>query len=650
MRNLKRFAASLAATVFLPMSFNLSAQAPAPLRTVRAQLLKTLRTGSAKVGDPLYLRTSEAWQTPGCTLPEGTTLAGHIVSLAVSGSGPRKVVLSLQFGELSCTGDVSGTLLPVLVALEASNKVEDSDLKRLSSANLESSTIATMFSPPRPGVPSSSDTMLTSANTLSVVSTLGLQREESNLKTGEVAGLRGVKLELPSTTTSSSLVSPRQITLEGHNTTLVLALIAHVASNRDRPSVARKTNALSLPHPEPNPVADEPTEAEVCAASGCQQVYPSSVDGESHTTWSVSLQALGFQTRPERLLTALDTSATVHFLGDDQLLITFPLHVLIKRGKDEPAWAPQPRKVRAVVMSRADGRVLLIRDWTVLDLTGSYLWSFGPGRVLAHVGEELVAFGPDLVAEQRFALPGPLAFVSPAPGGDLTLLATLHEVHTPREHADLAKFLGPDQPIEERYDLTGLDKDLHPISSRVLYTQPTRPAIFHEGMITARQGRAGHWELDEIPWSGQKTVLSRLQSDCPVDVNSLPGDLLIARGCTSNQTSFTWYRVLNSKGATLLKGTLNRYELFHQATANDTGTLFALATSHSEDAINFAATVHASAFTNLSLNVYDPTTGKLRFATHTASGSPEQEPFALSPGGSTLAVLTSDMVRTYTLP
>ncbi len=133
-------------------------------------------------------------------------------------------------------------------------------------------------------------------------------------------------------------------------------------------------------------------------------------------------------------------------------------------------------------------------------------------------------------------------------------------------------------------------------------------------------------------------------------MSALPGNLLFAQGCVPNQASTTWYRVLNSSGATLLKGNLDRYQFFQQAGADSTGNLFALASSRFDSLPNFSLQVRAGDFNNLAIEIFSPQTGKLLFGTHLPSGSSQRETFALSPSGGSLSVLTGDLVRTYVLP
>lgn len=634
------------------------AQAASPgLVSVRAELTRSLRSGGAKVGDSFFLKTAEAWQRPGCSVPQGTSLLGKVVSSASSATAAR-VVLSLQFAVMPCAETDVVTLQPVLVALQAHDPVEDSALRRMSSAGLEDRAIASMFTPARPGMPTSSDTMLTSANSLSVTSSLGFGKEANPLKTGDVVGIRGVHLQLPEGTAVTSLLSSHEILLGGERTTFVMALVdapAPVASDSkdgkspEQPGTASAIEAgarVARPAAEDIPAREQ----EVCASSGCQQIASVSGDTASDLLWSVPITKLGFQSRPDRSITALGDSTGVHFLGEDQLLVTFPLHTLIERPEGQTTWTTKPRKIRAVLFSKSSGQVLLVQDWLVPENTGSYLWSFGAGHLLAHVGNELLLLGPGLVVEQRMSLTEPLLFLSAAPQGELILMATVHEKHSPEVHADLSKLLGTGETLDENYHLTAIDAHLRPIGSRLLYAEPTQPAIFRSAMITTTQVHGGRWELDQTRWSGERSTLAHLQSACPVQVTSLPGNLLLARGCTPNEAASRWYRVLNEAGATLLKGSTDRYNLLQQAGTDLSGSILAIAFGTTESAIDFRLPVRSAVFTGIRLQAYYAHTGRSFFAKHLPVASPEQDLFSLSAWGDTLAVLTAGSLQAYKLP
>ncbi len=91
----------------------------APLVTVRADLMKAVRTDRLQEGDKLFLRTTERWQRPDCEVPINTTVSGTVASVTRLKSGPARVAVALRFEPLACAGSSEHTLLPLLVAMEA---------------------------------------------------------------------------------------------------------------------------------------------------------------------------------------------------------------------------------------------------------------------------------------------------------------------------------------------------------------------------------------------------------------------------------------------------------------------------------------------------------------------------------------------------
>ena len=147
----------------------------------------------------------------------------------------------------------------------------------------------------------------------------------------------------------------------------------------------------------------------------------------------------------------------------------------------------------------------------------------------------------------------------------------------------------------------------------------------------------------------RKQTPRALPLTCAVEVQSLPGDLLLAQGCPPLQPFATWYRVLNPQGAVLLKGGAPYGDLIQQAQSSPDGQLFAVASSHFDHPVAHTTLNHTSEFTNLTVTIYNTGTGKQLFAARLPQGSAQQDTFSLSPSGSTLAVLTSAALQTFAL-
>ena len=117
------------------------------------------------------------------------------------------------------------------------------------------------------------------------------------------------------------------------------------------------------------------------------------------------------------------------WLGPQQLLIAFNPHTLVERD-GQPSTGMAVRRIHAVVLEPATGKVLSSADWLLPD-AGEFLWQLSGGRVLVHVGNELRIYGEGMQIERQIPLDGPLEFVRLSPNGELMAIATVRETHSP---------------------------------------------------------------------------------------------------------------------------------------------------------------------------------------------------------------------------
>jgi len=639
--------------LFAALSANVCGQSSntsPPLIAGKAELLNTLKSANLKPGDLFYLRTTGLWHHGGCTIPSHTTITGHVESLTSSSTRPHNTILAVQFSEVPCAESASMVLTPLLIAVRAPDKTNDDHI-----GSPETPVLAGVF----PSEVQRSAVLPSSGATGTNNLTRSLDADELDphmsppgkpMKTGEVRGYPGVALTLPGLEgPAAKLSSAHKIVLD-RDTEFALAFALSstayeepTATPQPAPRDTLTAEAANIPPP--------PAEMEdVCESAGCRELATVAESTSTRAVWTLPLAGLDYQPRLQQAIVGLDHSASVHFLGDDQILVTFTRHVLVPRPSDKDAWISNPRSVRAVLISRTDGHVLRVMDWTVSDDIGSFVWGLDGGVVIAHIGNDLVRLGPGLTIQQRFRLPGPLLFLSDSPRGNLLLVATVHEKHTEAEHAQIASFVGPDVPIDEEYDLTGVDSAFHVTGSKRVTVEPLRPALLQDSMISARPEHGVDWLLEESNWAGQSKRVARFRSICRLQVQSFPGDLLFVQGCSPLEGNTAWYRVLNAHGATLFKGTSPNSNFIQQVQSSDDGRLFAMASSQFNRPVNRTTTLHIGDFTNVTLTVYDTASGRQIFAAHPREGSAQADTFSLSPSGSVLAVLTSTSLQLFPLP
>jgi hypothetical protein len=628
------------------------------LVTARAELLHAIDARNLKAGDSFFLKLTGLWQQAGCTVPANATVEGVVAQVMQGAKGGQRAGLAVRFAPVACSGSEALTVTPLLIAMQAPAQGVDESLRRMNTAAQEQHTIVEMFGPPRV-----TDRLLNTADkTQQQYNTTGWDggAHDPPLKTGEVSGIRGVKMVLPEASTTTTLESSHAIALE-RKTQFVLTFVPirkatqEVAREQREPFATASSSSLR----EPSEAAEakavsknpEPPDApERCAAGGCTQMAATSDAAAHRAEWLLPLAALGLQPQAGETLTSLDDDDGLQFLGENELLLTYNPHRLVRRTAEEAALGLRPRQIRAFVLDRTTGRVLKERDWSVPESDGPYSWSLGDGRVLVHVADELVMYGADLVPQHRYKLPGPLLFASVAPRGDSVLVATVHERHTSEEHKRLVAFLGPDWPVEEDYDLTALGRDLEVLGAHRMSVEPFEPALLTAAMVSAQPGHGNHWQIREDSWGAASKVLAQYRSGCGVEVESLPGNLLFAHGCDASRAELPWYRVLTPEGATMLKGSAPAFALVQQSVSDAAGRVLALAVSQFDKRIDLAGGMHESEFQHLSVSVYDTATGKLLFAVQPTEGSCMQQSVALAPSGSSMAVLTAGEVALYAIP
>ena len=635
----------------------LPAQDAGSLLMVRATLVKTLDTTRVKTGDVFYLKTTEDWQRPDCTVHTQSVVAAEVTRLDRPGKGME---LALRFQAMPCAGDERLLLTPLLVALGAKPVEPSLGLQRLMAAPMEGTALSNLFNPappPSAGLPPPPPPR-TIANGMFSWSGRGA---DDQFHTGDVRGFRNVKMRLPEGSPETTLSAAKSLYLES-GTVFVLTMVVGVAG-RDSPGTRRLLEAQMAAARKPDQVpagaaARKLEPAEVCAAGGCVEAV-AQAPGTGSALWSRPLENFGFVPRLNRVVLGLgqglDDDAVVEFLGEDQVLLAFNTHKLVRRTAAEAGEGRKPRLIRALVFARSNGRLLKAEDWTVENDAGPFAWSLGDGRVLAHVGNDLVVLGEDLEATERFPLPGPLLFLSPAMGKGPSLLATVKERHvagghTAAAHEQLARFLRPGELIDEDYELTALDGSLHRIGSEVVRSEPLKPALLADAMVSARPDNTGvRYSVQEQQWTGEQKRLATVGSGCDVQVETLAAKVLYVSGCDPINRSHGWYRLVTPAGATLLKGTGGSTDLLQQALVDQSGLRFLTVSTNFNASTAASLNVLEGDFKRMTVSVFNVRTGKELFRAVPAGGSAMRQPVALSPSGAWMAVLSGSALQIYSL-
>ncbi len=627
---------------------------------VKAELQHPLDANKFKTGDLFYLKTSEDWQNADCTVRTRSLIVGTVTRLDRPGKGTE---LSVRFQAMPCAESETILTTPLLVGLAAKPQAAPDGLQRLMSAGAEDAALFSLFNP----TPPASLHLATPPDNKPLPRSLfswGGKEAEGTIRTGDVKGFRNVKMQLPQGTPETKLIAAKSLYLDAGTVFMLTMVVVPAAGSQQETHRLTTAKAEDASHTLPKgssggknqipAVAVKEVEpVEVCAAGGCVQAVTGEGNGGSTSAmWSRSLEGLGFLPRLNRMIPGLgkglDDDAAVAFLGEDQVLFAFNTHRLLVRTAGEAAAGQRPQSVRAVVFSRKDGRLVKVEDWAVSNDAGPFLWSLGNGRVLAHVGGELVQLADGLEVKERYRLPGPLVFVSTATGDGPLLVATVKERHQPGEHASLAGSLRRGELLDEDYELTALDAKLTVSGSKTVGAEPLRPALLANAMVSIKPIRSGvRYNVEERRWTGERKSLASVASACEVQAITLAAKVLYLSGCDATNWLRGWYRLITPEGATLLKGRPGDTDILQQALSNQSGQRFMTVSTDFNADVYPGLNVAEREFKRLSLSVFDISTGKSLLQVQPAGGSALRQTAAISPLGEWVAVVSGSKLQVY---
>jgi hypothetical protein len=630
---------ALAALFFLPVAI-----AQSPDTVIQTSLLGRVESKRIAVGSSIFVKTVVDWKRGRCRLRDGDTLEAKVVAVEHRTPSSKHERISLRFLPLVCAGNESQEIVPILVAIRG--KPHQSDTSMLDRAWLMQAFAASVGSHGMTGALGGHATYVGDGDEASRSMTFSHHSGQASLYVGEVRDFPGVSLKLPDLTLEPTTIQSSHEMLFDPEAQFFL-VVRTVASHPSEINVANVPSQLPGTKPSSAPAKPkEPVIVEACVESGCQLADVPALHTGGQVERRLSLRGLGYKVRNNRVLLGLGEDATVDFLGEHQLLVTFDIHPLIERSAEDRAWSTMPRIVRALVVSARDGKVLHAEDWRV-DQDGRYLWPLDQGRVLASMGGALAIFGPDLKIERQWALPGPLALVRVSPSRNLIVAAVIKERHTPEEHRRLVEFVGPDrETVAEDYDLTVLDGHLNVIGTRPLHAHPDIPAVLDTGLLVADPEARSRWKIQEIRWNGKQHTIVEERSPCPLRVNALPTNLILLAGCSAD-AAHPWYKIIRPDGKALLKGTASANGWLEDAEALAARKLLAIGVVEATRPVNFDDGMYAWEFQKLAVSIYSSINGQRLYATGPLKGTANRQSFALNQNGDQLAVLSGEEISLY---
>src|SRR3984957_11459741 len=615
----------------------LAADPPTDRTPIQAQLVKALEAGRVQVGDAVYRKVDLAWHNAGCRLREGAILKGRIITQTPRTKTARSSTIALRFDSGQCSGRDMKPLPLTVAAVLAPDPVSGSSLfgdrenQPLNEAiglslnggmrSMQGAAETAILEPPR-------------------------NKPPQTVMPGQVIGIGDMKITVGGGPEGSSV-----LTAEKHNLRLEsgsrLVLVPSVETPTAAPAPAESATSAATAPPNPPSDTDAFDDSEVCAPPACSLALSTTQAEISFKSadFTMPLNQLGFAASADQAMYNLDHADTISYVGSNRLLFTFNPHLLVPRTTaDFPL--PKLHIVRAALIELPTLKILRTVDWRIQD-AHQYLWPIGPDHVLVHVGGELRLYNRDLKVEQRLLLNAPLAFVAVAPSGAYTAVGIVRERHSEEIHRALQD--AEDREPEEDVEVKVLDSSFHPLANVMRSSRDVPPVLSENGEIRIPTIGKNRWRIAEYTWTGQRRIMTQVNSTCRPVATSVPPNLLFVTGC-DRMGNGRWFRMLRPDGKLVLKGESPSTEKAHTASGTLGSNLFAVGITELTKAMDDSSAFHSSDLKFLRVAVYRVDDGKKVTEVTIPDPLPTVQTFALSTDNHHLAVLENNQIVFYSFP
>ncbi len=609
---------------------------PVPLQ---AELIKRVHVGNVAKGSTIFARVTVDWSGPGCVLRRGAIVEGE-VEAAERRKGHAASSLALSFQRAQCNGSAMTQLSLSLVAVaEAPSAVE-------AVPGVQFTTASVSFGS---GIVSNGGVTDMNLPRLQLATEAHRFPPRQNLKSGDVVGIRGLKLVVGVGMNHSSVLTSAHNDVSLNTFTQLLLIPESEMMQRARASVAgisaagASATASASPVPEPVSRPSEPVNnLEACAPPACRvdlPVTPQELEG--HSAGSIAVRPLGYSPRLQRVLDEFDEDQALAWLGGDKLLFSFNAHRLIQR---QPGREQTARVVRAVLLDTETKQVIRSVEWQIRD-NGQFLWQLDASRILVHAGDELRVYGEDLELRRSIRLSGPLAFARISPNGELIAVATLRERHSAELHARLREELKAEP--EEDVDVRLLDQTFNVIASTSTVSNIMPPTLLNQGQVILLSQPGQAYRLALNRWDKTSGTLARFESQCTPRQFSIAPDLLFLLSCDLGSDGEA-FRVVRNDGKLMLRGRAGPMQAGLDAEGN--GSAFAVKVVTADRDLARGASFTADNLESEELRVYRAADGKRLLSVRVDGPPTSRNSFALSADGSHLAVLSGTEIKIFLVP
>jgi hypothetical protein len=371
----------------------------------------------------------------------------------------------------------------------------------------------------------------------------------------------------------------------------------------------------------------------------------------------LSLEELGQQAVGGRPQTPGNTVATVHFVGEHHLLVTFPVRRLMKRLPDTQP-GDDDRMIDAVLVDIPSGKVAARTTWRVHD-AGQYLWDLGNGRFMLRIRSHLVTVEPlvNLSKTDPFEEHKLLTFDDRIVGLIVSAESDLLTVETnsrPREDVTKVAIKTSDTDVTISFFrlLHTPEAVIATHAGAVRSSIPLALPLTADGYLDISEESKTRWLFDYLPHEGKKLELSPYETSCFPRAVFVSRSEFIAFGCRGSVDKVE-IGGFNMKAEEMWEQVFSESFFFPTFSFAPSSDRFALgrALSNLPSSMLVAEEEPSGSFlTAQDIQVYQASTGRPVFHTTVTPVQRSGQNFSLSADGMQIAVIRDAAIEIYQLP
>ncbi len=387
--------------------------------------------------------------------------------------------------------------------------------------------------------------------------------------------------------------------------------------------------------------------------------------------FTIPIEPLGFTAPGANYMGQRNSMASLDFLDENRVLLTFRIPGLLRRDPTNNAETDE-RQIRAVVLDLPKGNVEAEATWTVHDRV-RYLWPLKDGHFLLRDRNELFESDASLALKPYLDFPGSLLWLELDPEQHFLVTNSREPVTKPTkpeapEDGSSTAAWKPGEVSSTSSASATITSDQDPPadggqpdlvvrilrrdSGEVMLVSRVRAAVHlpinSVGYLENLRSRGTDWILNLSYYTGGSKMLGRVVSACEPDDEFLSEQEILSTTCGSGGES--GLVAVTTAGRTLWESKAPSTEVWPQLAVAANGSRLAWETLDTTHPIYAYAPMDAGDIKEQSVTVFDAANGDIVLVSPVSPILDAGGNVAISPSGRRVALLNAGAVQVFELP